>query len=965
MKKYISILILLLSITSTISAQNNKTRGAIAYPGQFEIKQPNGDKITLYKKGDRVINWWETEQGEKVLQKGNWFVFAEIDADGNMQASKRKVESKPSFISRIFGAKQATGEQKIFYSNKQIKNKETSYFSSPSILRSQSQNARVISKKFPTTGNRKMLLILAQFQNKAFNVERNQFVDMMNKENYIHPLNTNSYGSFRDYYLDASFGALDITSTVSVVVTLPHNYEYYGENDPNRNNEDMRMQEFVKDALKEVENSGMDFSQFDNNGDGVVDLVNIIHAGEGEEASNDANTIWSHSHYLYSQNRPIYDGVSFYSYVVNPECMARRTSTITGVGVICHEFGHALGLPDFYDVDYEGSGGRSEGLSEWCLMAGGSWNNGGTNPSMINAFSRERLGWINITELKSTDSKLLKESVLHKDQAYRIKTSESDEYFILENRQKVSHDKHLPGNGMLVYHVDYDQSLWSSNTINITPGEEHMKILHANGVSKREYPFPGAGYNTKITNITNPNLKSNNGINSKYSIHNIVEQDSKIYFNFISSINYNLTIKVESEGRAIADAKVDILSLFNGIEVSQSKNTDASGFVSFYGIQSSEYQYTVSKSAYVTEVSSIKLDNDKTQSIDLKPIESNNKLSFIIKDGSIPIQGVRVEISSMLDSGTKETETQNSDANGYVEFLDINPNKTYAYTIQKAEYNTINREIYFTQSSCINIAMKKELIALSELTIIVKDKNTPIAGAAVSLYDEDNYIASQTTNSFGIVKFPNLSNLKYTCKIIKSYFNPFQSTIFITQDKTEELELDPLKKVSLSAKYKINQSTQPIRKMQIEIKKDGDSDFNVSKLTDGTGKIEKDYMYNGKYTFTATHQSFKPYTGEFMVEKDGQVDFVFYPQSLSMEEIVNKSGKINIYPNPAVDIINIDLQLENNCLIQIYDNKGTLIYENKYAGMLNTINLGGNSPGVYNIIITSGENQFKKKILLK
>ena len=211
----------------------------------------------------------------------------------------------------------------------------------------------------------------------------------------------------------------------------------------------------VQEALALLDASGFDFHTVDGDGDGWVDGLTIIHAGGGEEYSgNDANYIWSHAWSLSST--ATYDGVKLQRYHTEP---ARRgwdgspsTQGITRIGVICHETGHFLGLPDLYDTDYS-----SEGVGNFCLMAGGSWNgDSGTKPAHASAWCKADLGWVAPVVLSGAGS-YTASAVESGGQVYRVQgAAPSGQYYLLENRQGIGFDTGLPGTqrGILIWHIN-------------------------------------------------------------------------------------------------------------------------------------------------------------------------------------------------------------------------------------------------------------------------------------------------------------------------------------------------------------------------------------------------------------------------------------------------------------------------------------------------------------------------------
>ncbi len=215
---------------------------------------------------------------------------------------------------------------------------------------------------------------------------------------------TDSSLSVKKYYKDMSAKSLTIQFDVyTLSSTVSQSGSYYGTN---VDNQDDHPGQLVNEAvtLMVSQYSSTDFSQYDNDKDGDVDVVIVIHVGSGEEKSGVSTEIWSHQWDLYSANYygdgagvVSTDGVSFNVYTIQPEYV--ETAGDTSIGVYCHEFGHALGLPDLYDTSYE-----TNGAGYWSLMAGGSWGsaNDGKDPAPLLAWERYKIGgesWVSFAEI--------------------------------------------------------------------------------------------------------------------------------------------------------------------------------------------------------------------------------------------------------------------------------------------------------------------------------------------------------------------------------------------------------------------------------------------------------------------------------------------------------------------------------------------------------------------------------------
>jgi immune inhibitor A len=350
-------------------------------------------------------------------------------------------------------------------------------------------------------------------------------------------------GSVRDYYSEVSYGAVDIV-TVNLPSSMgwkraPQTYGYYVDNnyctDGVYPHNCQKLAEDIVDAVNGV----VDFSNYDNNGDGYAEPIMMIHAGPGAEFTGSTADVWSHSWSL--ANPRTYDGVTIADYVIMPEywlTVSAATSDMT-IGVFTHEMGHGFwGLPDVYDRDYS-----SEGAGTWSLMAGGSWNgppslggySDGSSPAWPDAWSRTQMGFVPATSiLSNVAGRSIPRAYGNPPPAQTVLKLRSavlgaQEYFLLENRQKVSgsYDEYLPGSGLLVWHVDEAMNVYNKQNdyeCTLVPHCQCNDSYHfllaleqADGLRDLEFgndggdtgdPFPGNTTNRNWTMLTNPESSS-------------------------------------------------------------------------------------------------------------------------------------------------------------------------------------------------------------------------------------------------------------------------------------------------------------------------------------------------------------------------------------------------------------------------------------------------------------------------
>lgn len=378
--------------------------------------------------------------------------------------------------------------------------------------------ARHIRGSQPTgdfRGQRRGLIILAQFQDKEFapGHDREFFDSVANATGFSQG---GFQGSVRDYFLSQSRGLFDLQFDVVGPVTVAHDYAYYGQ--PGTTDVDARPWEMVVEACDLVKNQVV-FSSYDWDGDGFVEQVFVLYAGQGQSDSYDVNTIWPHEYelsqvtesgiHLYGQGHSVGDGLTIDTYACSNELTSQNT--ISGIGTICHEFSHCMGLPDLYDVDYNGY----FGMGHWDVMSTGVYNGQAFLPAGYTSYERMVCGWLQPIEL-STDTLVDQmEPLADGGQAYVIYNEGwPDEYYLLENRQPTGWDRALPGSGLLVLHVDYDERVWRENIVNsvcdfrssgypdLWNTHQRLTLIHADNENDKRFWKPAWQSYTQTTEQT-------------------------------------------------------------------------------------------------------------------------------------------------------------------------------------------------------------------------------------------------------------------------------------------------------------------------------------------------------------------------------------------------------------------------------------------------------------------------------
>ena len=451
---------LLLLVLSCVSA-----KAVPAYPVRRTFVQPDGTTLTLTLRGDEHFSFYTTDDGQTMVR----------NLDGSFRA--------------------ITAEE--------VSQTWTNRTKAHNARRMNAQRRSLGEQKDPIVGKKKGLVILVAFSNQDFVVDNPQ----QTYQNFFSKSGYNDYGmtgSVRDYFLDQSYGQLDIEFDVIGPVKLNKTMAYYGA--PTDNSNDVRPAEMVYDACLAIKDQ-VNFADYDWDGDSKVDQVFVIYAGYGQNYGADANTIWPHEWRLSAGGFKLQlNNVMVDTYACSCELYGVSGSTLDGIGAACHEFTHCLGIPDFYDTS---SNGNNYGMGTWDVMCGGSYNNVSRTPAGYTSYERMYAGWITPTELKDMTRISGMKSLQDAPEAYILyNEANHNEYYLLENRQKTKWDASLRGHGLLVVHVNYDSEAWGSNGVNTNANQQMMTIIPADGQrstgSEGGDPFPGNKGVTELTNYTNP-----------------------------------------------------------------------------------------------------------------------------------------------------------------------------------------------------------------------------------------------------------------------------------------------------------------------------------------------------------------------------------------------------------------------------------------------------------------------------
>ncbi|MBP5344713.1 MAG: M6 family metalloprotease domain-containing protein [Bacteroidales bacterium] len=433
------------------------TTAAMAVPAKRglwrNITLADGTTVQAQLKGDEFVHYWVTDDGRQFL----------VEEDGTaVTVSADQLQTKAAARrSNINDRRKA---------------------------RLQRKNAPAAAS--PYTGQKKGLILLVNFTDVSFQEENDWtlYNNIANTPGYTDDLGFE--GSVYDYFKEQSHGLFELTFDVVGPLALSKPASYYGQN--NRYGQDKHPAQMVIEAIGLAKQQVSDWSQYDWDNDGEVDQVMVIYAGEGEATGGDASTIWPHEFDLYSASHggdgtgpvTVAENLVVNTYAVANECSEDGFGfmEVEGIGVICHEFTHCLGLMDMYDTEYTGN----YGMYDWSLMDNGSYNGYGFVPAGYTSFEKYSIGWLTPIELTAETSVTDLQPLSSAHAAYIIRNAAyPDEYYMLENRQLSGFDRELPAAGMLILHVDYDKNVWDGNAINAggNDAHEHCTIFHADGMN--------------------------------------------------------------------------------------------------------------------------------------------------------------------------------------------------------------------------------------------------------------------------------------------------------------------------------------------------------------------------------------------------------------------------------------------------------------------------------------------------
>ena len=450
---------------------------------QKVITLANGTQVSVELRGDEYLSWWEGTDGtayRTTATDENVFEAFDLEAQ-KPAAAARRARTEQGRVARLARVKNS--------------------------LKGADDKMRGLGGDHITyKGVKKGLVVLVDFKNK-------KFADGHDLEYYKNVINGKDFsdeeegyvGSVRDYFLAQSNGQFELDFDVVGPVTMSNNYGYYGYDGAYQKDE--KVYEMIKEACDGIQDQ-VNLKDYDWDGDGEADQVFFLYAGLGQASGGSASTIWPHE----SELRYWPCGVLSYStgkintYAcaneLQPETQGSSRYISAGIGTICHEFSHCLGFADMYDT----SGGGGYGMSVFDVMDQGSYNGNGFVPCNYTAFERIYAGWVEAIELDAPATVKDMKSVSDYGRPFIMYNyKNTNEYFLMENRQNTGWDEGLYGsNGLLITHVNYVPSRWANNSVNwSTEKIQCCTVVNADGSrDNTQYSLQGDLYPYEVKGVT-------------------------------------------------------------------------------------------------------------------------------------------------------------------------------------------------------------------------------------------------------------------------------------------------------------------------------------------------------------------------------------------------------------------------------------------------------------------------------
>ena len=570
-----------------------------ANPTPYSIDNA-GDSLTLRNGGDEHYRYTQTVDGYLVISDSDG-VYYYVDEEGEASSVKAKNAdlrdaSDKSFLQKLDKSKvrkshQKKNPNKLERPDQNREEKKSDWVPSAEntipLLRLPSANSHA------TGTNRFPVLLVAS--PSASNADSAKYWNQLNQVGYTE---NNHLGSVKDYFRDQSHGIFVPTFDI-YLVSVSNSLSSY------TNSVHTLIEEAI--ATLKVNYPNFDPSLYDSDGDGDIDATGVLYAG----TESAANNLGGYQYELQWDGGKISAGSSknFNSYFIISQ-MSSATQLLP-IATFVHEFSHTMGLKDHYCVaasdchdDFSNNAYQAPGAHAWDVMSTGMYNNGGGKPVGYSAFEKEFMGWMSYTTLSSSSGVTVLEGLNSSNQAYKVPVSgKADEWYVIENRQQSGWDASLPNHGLLIWHIDYDQTAWNQDVLNDVVSHQRIDVVEAGNLKVTGYDdgfdfthlvddvFPGS---QNVNSFTAMNSWA--GVNLGVNLYNILEEDEKVCFATQDGISVE-TCVVESS----SSSETDVSS--SSVELSSSSEMDVSSSSVELLTESFTYAVTLQKDSLYTSVS--------------------------------------------------------------------------------------------------------------------------------------------------------------------------------------------------------------------------------------------------------------------------------------------------------------------------------------------------------------------------
>lgn len=696
------------------------TNAVPSYPNPVKIRQVDGTTITVRLYGDEKFNYATSTDGYQLVANNGIYYYAQMNGTQLVSTGVKAKDplKRGAEDSRIL----RTVHRGVPYAAAaaaQTRAMSESVLYGGGISEDNAAYAQTMAQARSNGEQFRSLVILVEFSDRSFSVSnpQNAFDRMLNQEGYSENQAT---GSARDYYVDNSNGKFNPHFDVVGPFVMSQTSTYYPGHEV----------DFVIEACDLAEKNGVDFSQYVD--DGRIRDVFVFFAGYNN-AEVGGGTYIHPARISDIYGNPLvnksWGGGQLYAAAYSSELKGASGVDMAGIGTFCHEFGHILGWPDFYDTDYE-QNGSGFNLDIFSLMSSGAYVNDGRTPPALNAYERYLANWTDLAEI-TTPGKYMLEPV-YNDKCYIIKTLNSDELFLFEYRNGTINkwDRFLAdgnsspntgfpaygnGSGMLIYHIDRSQNrvgryraadLWKYNGVNAIADHECMKIVMAaeirrNGVLRDfgKMFFPGKNNVTQFTSTTTPLFVGWDGFTTGLELYDIKENGTdNVSFEVRKVVNGGIKDVKVTVGQA--NIGISFVSPFNdkyvikcqevGGTATSTKNTTERA-VNFDGLKpGTKYLITVAYEGEDTvldsrEVSTLKADPDKVPSLIVSGLYSVHDYVIL---GFRNIQSEVKSVAWTIDGSTVSSEAVKLPAkSGYKVMAKITTTDGVEYLVKYVNVN--------------------------------------------------------------------------------------------------------------------------------------------------------------------------------------------------------------------------------------------------------------------------------------